>query len=257
MKYFTKDWYKLSQKTDFHLLLEEEKQADTFSEEYFQHLYDSELNSWLKLQEEVASILESNEVTNTDDNNEYQPFNRKKATEQFHEGFIYNKEYFKKELPSTILQEIADIRVFTLNKATRLVIEAVTNFCEENEKSVSSTSKNYRKYMEEASNTFDKGITENFGFHDCTIIKTVQEGTSLKLLFDNSGGFTDIDEVTFKDFNIVKQEGSLKDSWWLYEEVYKVNDKYEFHALLQNKEMGLTDLIISADQVFFKRNQKN
>jgi len=39
MKYFTKEWYELCQKTSFHLLLEEEKRAETFSEEYFQLLY--------------------------------------------------------------------------------------------------------------------------------------------------------------------------------------------------------------------------
>jgi hypothetical protein len=49
MKYFTKEWYELCQKTSFHLLLKEEKQAKTFSEEYFQQLYNTELNNWLKI----------------------------------------------------------------------------------------------------------------------------------------------------------------------------------------------------------------
>lgn len=35
MKYFTKEWYERSQKTCFHLPLEEEKQAEACSEEYF------------------------------------------------------------------------------------------------------------------------------------------------------------------------------------------------------------------------------
>ena len=68
------------------------------------------------------------------------------------------------------------------------------------------------------------------------------------MLLDNTGGFTNIDEVTFENFNIIKQDDLLKDSWWLYEEVYKVNDKYEFHVLLQNNKMGLIDFIISTDQ---------
>ncbi|MGM0885228.1 MAG: DUF4085 family protein [Bacillota bacterium] len=256
MKYFTKQWYELCQKTSFHLGLEEEKQAETFSEEYFQQLYNTELNSWLNLQEEVASIMKNNETVNTNDNNEYEPFNRDKAIEQFHDGFIYNQEYLKKELPETILKQIADKRVFTLNKATRTVINAVAKFCEDNERSVTATSENYRRYMEEASNTLDKDIIENFGFHDCTITKSVQKDMSLILLLNNSGGFTNIDEVTFKNFNIIKQEGSLEDSWWLYEEVYKVNDKYEFHVLFQNNNMGLIDFIISAEQISFKSNKK-
>lgn len=257
MKYFTKEWYELCQKTSFHLLLEEEKQAETFSEEYFQQLYNTKLNSWLNLQEEVASIMKNNETVNTDDNNEYEPFNRNKVIEQFHEGFIYNQEHLKKELSEIILKQIADIRVFALDKATRTVINAVTKFCEENESFVTTTSENYRKYLEEASNTLNKEIIEKFGFHDCSIIKTVQNDMSLTLFLDNTGGFTNIDEVTFENFNIVKQDDLLEDSWWLYEEVYKVNDKYEFHVLLQNRKMGLIDFIISADQVSFKSNKKN
>ena len=56
MKYFTKEWYELSQKTSFHLHLEEEKKAATFSEDYFQQLYNIELNNWLTLQEEIQSV---------------------------------------------------------------------------------------------------------------------------------------------------------------------------------------------------------
>lgn len=62
MKYFTKEWYELSQQTCFHLPLEEEKQAEACSEEYFQQLYNTELNRWLDLQEEVASITEATET---------------------------------------------------------------------------------------------------------------------------------------------------------------------------------------------------
>lgn len=161
----------------------------------------------------------------------------------------------KKALPETILKQIADIRVFALNKATRSVIKAVTEFCEDNERSVINTSENYSRYLEEASDTFDKEVVEEFGFHDCIVIKTVQSESSLTLFLDNRGGFTDIDEVTFENFHIKKQDDGLIDSWWLYEEIYKVNDKYEFHVLLQNKKMGLMDFIISADQVSFKRNR--
>jgi hypothetical protein len=250
MKYFTKEWYELCQKTSFHLLLEEEKQAETFSEEYFQQLYHTELNSWLHLQEEVATLMK-NETVNTDDN-EYEPFNKHKITQQFHEGFIYNQEDLKKGLPDTILKQIADIRVFALNKASSSVIKAVTEYCEDNETSVNTTGENYGRYIEEASNTLDKEIVEKFEFHDCTILKSVQDDRSLTLLLDNTGGFTNINEVTFENFHIIKQEDLLEDSWWLYEEIYKVNDKYEFHVLLQNKEMGLIEFIVSAEQVSFK-----
>jgi len=80
---------------------------------------------------------------------------------------------------------------------------------------------------------------------------------SLTLFLDNTGGFTNIVEVNFENFNIIKQDDLLEDTWWLYEEVYRVNDTYEFHVLLQNNKTGLMDFIISSDQVSFTSNQKN
>ncbi len=249
MKYFTKEWYELCQKTSFHLNLEEEKKAETFSEEYFQQLFNHELNNWLELQEEISSILATN-----DDHNEYEPFNRNLAIKQFHDGFIYNQHRLQNDLPETILKQIADIRVFALYKATRKVINALTKFCEQNERSVTATGATYRKYFKEASLSFEKDIVEHFGFHDCTITKSVQHDMSLTLYLDNSGGFTNIEEVTFENYKIIKQEGLLEDSWWLYNEIYKENDKYEFHVLLQNSDMELIDFIICADYVSFKNN---
>jgi len=83
MKYFTKEWYELCQKTGFHLSLEEETQAETFSEAYFQQLYNSELNNWLTLREEIDSV----------------DFSKEEATEQFHTSFIVNQARLKKGLP--------------------------------------------------------------------------------------------------------------------------------------------------------------
>lgn len=238
MKYFTKDWFELCQKTSFHLNLEEEQKAETFSEEYFQQLYNSELMDWLTLREEMALIASI-------------AFNKEEATEEFHNAFIVNQAILKKGLPESILEQIADLRVFALYKATRKVINAVTNFCEENKRSVTTIGENYRSYYKEASISFDKEIVADFRFHDCTVIKSIQNDTNLTLTLDNTGGFTDVDEVTFENFHLIKQDGLLENAWWLYEEVYKVNNQYEFHALLENREMGLIDFIISADRVSF------
>ncbi|MGF7036137.1 hypothetical protein J2T17_007188 [Paenibacillus mucilaginosus] len=245
MKYFTKEWYELCQKTSFHLPLEEEIQAETFSEAYFQQLYSTELNKWLHLQEEVASIMHANGTN--------EPFNKDKETKQFHESIIYNQEFLKKSLPETILNQIADLRVFALNQATRDVINAITQFCEDNKRSVDTTIDKYRKYHTEASLSMDREIVENFRFHDCIIVKSFLNDKSVTLLLDNTGGFTDINEVIFENVTIIKQDAGLENSWWLYEEVYKVNDRYEFHVLLQKQDMGLIDFIISAERALFRR----
>lgn len=237
MKYFTKEWFELCQKTSFHLNLVEDQKAEVFSEEYFQQVYHNELMDWLTLREEMYTI----------------DFNKEETTEEFHNAFIVNQMILTKQLPETILEQIADLRVFALYKASRKVINAVTEYCEENKKSIKAIGEQYRSYYKEASASFDKEIIEDFRFHDCKVIKSIQNETNLTLILNNSGGFTDVDEVTFENFHLIKQDGLLENTWWLYEEVYKVNNRYEFHALLENRENELIDFIISADRVSFAR----
>jgi len=256
MKYFTKEWYELCQKTSFHFSLEEEKQAETFSEEYFQELYNTKLNDWLDFQQKVALYITKSKTVN-EDNIEPEPFDRKNATKRFYNGFICKQENIKRSLPENILKEIADIRVFVLDKATHNVIRAVAQFCEENKNSVDRIFEEYKKYYQEALKSFDKNIVENMRFHDCKIINSIEKDDSFILFLDNKGGFTNIDEVAFVNYNIIKQEGILANSWWLYDEIYKVNNKYEVHVLLQNKNMDLIEFIILVEHIDFKSNRKN
>ena len=79
---------------------------------------------------------------------------------------MYNQERIKKTLPEAILKMIADIRVFVLDKASSEVITAVTQFCEENVKTVYRTIEQYQKYFNKASKSFDENITQIINFHD-------------------------------------------------------------------------------------------
>lgn len=286
MNYFTKQWYELCQKTNAHFLLQEEEKAESFSEEYFQQLYNEELTEFLALQREIASCT-FDDIYPAEMSVEYfndnmskteiaalkasykekrelakenyvspEPFDIKKVSKQFHESFICGQEYIKKILPEEILKKIPDIRVYVFNKASNEVIKAVTEFCQANETSVKKTFKEYEKYYKKALKSFDKNIVENLNFHDCSIIDVKQKEQSLSILFDNSHGFTNINEMQFDNFNIIKQDGLLQNSWWLYDEIYKINDTYELHVLLQNRNMGLVEFIISAEHISFKHNEE-
>jgi hypothetical protein len=283
MKYFTKKWYELCQTTSEHLSLEEDEHAESYSEEYFHQLYNQKLKDWLSLQEDLSSqtfddvypkqmppefidenmseadilaLKASYETEREEAKKSYmppEPFDRKKATEQFHEAFLYNQERIKKILPEKILKKIADIRVFVLDKVSRDVINAVTQFCEENEKSVDETIEQYQKYFNKASKSFDRKMIENINFHDC-IVKGVQQFEQfLSISFDNTGGFTDIEEIKFENYKMLKQDGLLQNSWWLYDEIYKINGLDELHVLLQAKTMDLIEFIISAEHISFER----
>ncbi|MCB2311907.1 DUF4085 domain-containing protein [Clostridium tagluense] len=147
-------------------------------------------------------------------------------------------------------------RVYVLDKASRQVIKDVTRFCENNEKSVNRTIIEYNNYYKKALKSFDKDMIENIHFHDCVIIDIKQTEQALSILFDNSPGFTDIYEMQFENYKILKQDALLQNSWWLYGEIYKTNGKYELQILLQNKDMDLVEFSVSADHIYFKQTQE-
>lgn len=239
MKYFTKEWYELCQKTNAHLLLEEDKEAESFSEKYFQKVYNEKLTEWLDLQERYIT---------------HEAFDREKLSRQFHEMFIYNQEYTKKILPEEILRKIADIRVYVFDKASNEVIKDVTRFCQHNEKLVKRTVEEYGQYCKKTFKSFDRNVVKNINFHDCIIIDIKETEQGLSILFDNSGGFTNINEMQLENYNIIKQDALLQNSWWLYDEIYKINSKYELHVLLQNLNGDLIEFIVSAEYIYFKHN---
>ena len=69
MHYFTKEWYELE--TSAHLGLEEDKQAEAISEEYFQELYKQKFEELLKelqiVHEEIALKYQTHKEGNPDD----------------------------------------------------------------------------------------------------------------------------------------------------------------------------------------------
>jgi hypothetical protein len=129
-------------------------------------------------------------------------------------------------------------------------------FCEGNRRAVEAARKEYGKHYEEEFNSFDKDIVDDIHFHDCDIKKIEQNEGRLTITFDNSGGFTDIDEMLLENYSIIKQDAFLEDTWWLYEEVYKTDGKYELHALLQDKNLELIEFTVQAESISFKKNGK-
>ncbi|WP_250944656.1 hypothetical protein [Clostridium felsineum] len=45
------------------------------------------------------------------------------------------------------------------------------------------------------------------------IVKSNEGDKFLVLFFDNNSKFTNIEKVIFKNYNIIKQDGSLENSW--------------------------------------------
>lgn len=73
-------------------------------------------------------------------------------------------------------------------------------------------------------------------YHDCTVTEllTMDE---VVIRFDTRGGFTNINKLTLVAPEIIKQDGGIVGSYWLYQELYRIDNGYELHVLFEGESM--------------------
>ena len=249
MKYCTKEWYQTMQKTDFHLLLKVSKKAEVFSEEYYKELYAKRETEQLRMDEEVSKVKfeeicseeefvshEEFENARKDYEKNSLKFDPEETKKNFRTAQDYNIELLKTSLPEEILAKVADIRVLALDVCTAEVKRLITKFCKNNEKTVELTMKKLTKAEQEQFGENPPEFTDE-SFHDCQITALEKSGKDIVIKLDNSGGFTDCKGIVFKNAEIIEQDGDLSGAWWLYDEIYKTDNGFEIHALLENDEL--------------------
>jgi len=280
MKYMTKEWYETMQKSSFSQLLRVSKEAEIFSEDYFMDLYISEEKAWLQLQEDISNF-KFEDIYLADFQAEYangrqmEPsafedakeeyfrmreqerlkyfipnFDPEQEKKRFKQALRHNVEYLKKGLPDEILQKVADLRVLALDRVAEDIKKEIKEYCKANHEAVELAMKAYWKDYKKSFKNKEPEFAEEFNFHDCRIVSCRRKGKDIVLTLDNSGGFTYINQVIFKNCTIRKQDNLLHGAWWLNDEIYKTNNGYEIHVLLiKNK---LIDLIVTVSDVVYQ-----
>ncbi|MBY0118006.1 DUF4085 family protein [Paenibacillus xylanexedens] len=162
------------------------------------------------------------------------PFDEKKCKEEYKESMESSFQYKAEHLPQEIVEQIADIRVFTLGYCTREILQQLKKQSAHNWRRVEHTSKEFREVMM-AQNIPDE-IHSRVQYHDCTVTEllTMDE---VVIRFDTRGGFTNINKLTLVAPEIIKQEGEIVGSYWLYQELYRIDNGYELHVLFDGENM--------------------
>lgn len=143
----------------------------------------------------------------------------------------------KQDLPTEILNEVADIRVLALGVTTSEIMKKITSFCEENEAIEKAIAKQYYEdYLQEYQTRAGREFVQELDFHDCKILSLEWCGNDLVIHLDNQSGFTAYSTIFLRDAEVLQCEGDLENSWWLYEEIYDADGGFELHVLLQGKE---------------------
>ncbi len=102
-----------------------------------------------------------------------------------------------------------------------------------------------------------EGLRKQLHFHDSKVEKIALSEDVLGITFDISGAGSTVTWAQFINAYIIANDGISKGDFWLYEELYKISDKYELHILFCDAADNSKELIFTfGDAKFMHDNEK-
>ena len=281
MKYITKNIYNTMQKSYPPLIFQVSSKVNNYSDELYNKLYSLKEKEYLKFckkikkvdmlktlsldenpknidgtpmtKEEIDNAEKSLKVFREEMMNNYVPYiyDIKKEISNFKKGQKQKIKYLTRLLPKNILNEVADIRVLALGYITSKNKKAIEEYCNSNLQKVNQAFKKYEEYYKKTfSNEEDKIFEDNL--HDSYVFDYIENNNNLELNLNSI--YSDISKIIFEDYKVIKQDGNIENAYWLYNEIYKTDNGYELHILL-DVNGKLISVIISFSKVRFIRNE--
>ena len=211
MKYFTKEWYEANQAADWCLRVSVSKNAEQFSEEYYQDLYMRRRRAFVKQHKEEEG---------------FDKIAAEVAFMRQHEETIKKMEAL---LPIEITAEVADMRVLALDIATKEVRQRLKAWCE----------------AQKASANVPEGVEDDGDtLQGCSIAGWEVKENTLTLTLRGT-----VKRAVFTGYQILEQEGYPLGAVYLKGESYAMEGGREYHALLQKKDGTLAYLTIFAEKL--------
>lgn len=278
MKYLTNEWYDLCQRTGLHFGMRMHKNANVHDEALYLRLYQRKEKEFINIHREIydldpRSMLEQDGMScvpvdkwiNGDEISEKDtmvyrmsseesariqlliaaydarpPFDEMKCKEEFSVSQEWRCKEACHKLPDELSSRIADLRVFALGYCTREILRELKQLSKANEKRMRLVMDEYRQ-AQKAEN-IPEHIRKHFHFHDCSVTQ-LTSGKQVVIRLDTQGGFTNKNKVTFDAVDeIVRQDGRIVGSCWIYDELYRTDSGYEVHILFSGE--GMPELII-------------
>lgn len=213
MRYFTKEIRRLEQIFSIPFELKTDERTKEFSEDLFKELFED-------FKKDVCEYIPPD--------SEYYDLLPKQTYES---NIVYVEKYFPKE----ILSKVSDIRFLAIQRCTKAIYDEITAFFA---KYRALCDKATQDYFEEYKRDFSDAPPPftQYSLHDCKITSLEWKGKDLVMHLDNSGGLTDRNVVVFEKAEILEKEDGIEGAWWLYDELHKTENGYEFHGLIERYE---------------------
>lgn len=283
MRYLTKEWYNLCQKTCLHFGLRAHKEAAVMDEAVYLRLKIRKEKEFLKQEREIydmdprvlvmdngavwvrADKFVSGEEILEEDTCVYEmPEEQKKEIAKLIEAFDLrgpfdvqkNKIEFEKrheltmsinesKIPKEVYSQIADPRVFALGYSTKEIIKQLTLISKANRELVDSIGNECSSVQ--SNENIPENLKKRFGFHDSKIM-SIEINQDITIRFD-SGVFTEDNRIVFHDAKIIHGEKTVVGCYWLYEELFKTQHGYEGHMLFIDESNSAKELTILCKEI--------
>ena len=95
-------------------------------------------------------------------------------------------------------------------------------------------------------------LKKDLHLHDEVIKRILFDKGDLIISFAPSNAIYNVIECHFTQVTLRTYDNILSGDFWLYEEIYPENDKYELHILLCDRDENPKELIFVFKDVFFK-----
>lgn len=244
MRYMTKEWYEKCQNTGLHCCIGTTRQAETFSEEYFEKVYARNLRKHRRWEQDACEILGN-------------PYNEAATDERTEELYELQLLQLKEILPAEILEKAADLRVLALGIASREVKTLLTDWCSQNDREIKAAQETYWKLEADAvtAGRLDKKLMADLAWlHDGRILEWKQDGADLVITVEYDERYI----LTFENCQVLQQDRNPAGGEWLYREIYPLADGgMEVHILIwqfvDQDNVELSYLTVKTDRITYER----
>lgn len=254
MKYLTKEWYDLCQRTGLHFGMRVHSRAHVRDEGLYLRLYKRKEKEFVNMQREIYDVdprfmlehdgavlvpldkvYKGEEICEEDtvvyhmsseekvqiqnliaDYDARPSFDEMNCKQEFKSNLEWSCREQAERLPSELFFQIADIRVFALGYCTKDVLRQLKKRSKENESKMNLVLNEFRKVQQ--AEHIPEYIRDKFHFHDCKVTELVS-GKQVVIRLDTQGGFTNLNKITFVATEIIKQDERIVGSTWIYNEL--------------------------------------
>lgn len=182
--------------------------------------------------EEVIENLSKEKEKDLEEFNNRPAFDEKEVIEEFNQSYKAMLE-IKDYLPKWVYEEV-DNRLIALNFLPKSVLKKLRVEEKENKKKFDNIMKEARKVLNKQN--VPEGILDKLNLHDDRITGLDKQGNNYVMTIENYDD--EVIQIVFEEAEIIELEKlDFENCYWLYEEIYKENNTYEVHIMVESNEL--------------------